>query len=65
MHTKQGIGNQYLNLIEFAEQVRLELGDESSATTSAKIQNGHYNHLVEKKPGLTLPDASQWKVSLV
>ncbi len=58
-------GNQDLQLIEFAQKGLLELGDETGASLTPKVQDGHDNDLIEVEPGAALPDPLQREFALM
>jgi hypothetical protein len=51
-------------LLEFPQEGLFELRDETGASLTAEVQDGHDDDLIEEEAALSLPDATQGKVAL-
>jgi hypothetical protein len=57
--------DQDFELLEFAQEGLLEVGDEPRASSLAKVEHGHDDDLIEIDARVTLPDATQRELALL
>ena len=64
VNSERLFGNEDFQLLELAEKVLFQLGNESRAPQAAKVQHGHDDNQIEVKPAAALPNSLQREIAL-